>query len=238
MVFRKDSQWALYWWDVRRVSLLWYCQLPVGQKGRLMNTQFWAYFWQRWRSSIYQLFLFLSTTCNFLTILLLNWTGNCWDCPFEAMYRQIEQANSSGGNWRVGILRRDPRWNSVTWNVVDSWHPGENWSQEHQQFSFQPSETQLLSSMWNSVDLFRHRPCGPSLGWHRGPGRICKRHYRWSSVHLQRQERFLCAAFSKLPTQTEISFWNVGHALTLAEPHFLYRDWRKSQLDEQILKWF
>ena len=37
-------------------------------------------------------------------------------------------------------------------------------------------ETQRLSSMWNSEDLFRHSPCGFAVGWQplRRPRRNCK----------------------------------------------------------------
>ena len=53
---------------------------------------------QLWRSSIYQLFLFLSTTWKCFTIWCLNClnpTGNCWNCRFNAMYRRNQMDRSS-----------------------------------------------------------------------------------------------------------------------------------------------
>ena len=55
-------------------------------------------FWQLWRSSIYQLFLFLSTTWKYFTVWCLNClnqTGNCWNCRFKAMYRRNQMDRSS-----------------------------------------------------------------------------------------------------------------------------------------------
>jgi len=48
-------------------------KLAAGQQGKLMKTQFG----QRWRSNIYQLFLFLSIAWKFFTILRPNPIGNC-----------------------------------------------------------------------------------------------------------------------------------------------------------------
>ena len=56
--------------SAKGISML---QLATGQQGKLMKTQFW----QQWKSSIYQLFLFLSTAWKFFTILLQNQTGSC-----------------------------------------------------------------------------------------------------------------------------------------------------------------
>ena len=53
---------------------------------------------QLWRSSIYQLILFLSTTWKCFTIWRQNPTGDCRNCQFEAMYRQNRWANNSGEN--------------------------------------------------------------------------------------------------------------------------------------------
>ena len=71
----------------------------AGQQGKLMKKQSW----QQWRSSIYQLFLFLSTTWICFTILQQNPTGNCWNCRLEAMYRQNLQADNSGENGYVQL---------------------------------------------------------------------------------------------------------------------------------------
>ena len=75
--------------------------LASGQQEKLMNMKFW----QRWRSSIYQLFLFLSTALKCFTIWLPKQPGQCWNCLFEAMYRQNLQAGDSGENWKVQLLR-------------------------------------------------------------------------------------------------------------------------------------
>ena len=53
-------------------------------QGKLMQTQSG----HLWRSSIYQLFLFLSTAWKIFTIWQLNLTGNCSNCLFKVMYRQ------------------------------------------------------------------------------------------------------------------------------------------------------
>ena len=78
----------------------------------------------------------------------------------------------------VGLRRRSGKRStgrySVAWNE-HTWHAGENWSQEYRQIFAEPWETQRLSSMGNSVDLFRHRPRGPGVGWQRRPGRNSKR---------------------------------------------------------------
>ena len=87
------------------------------------------------------------------------------------------------------------------------------------------------------MDFFLHCQCGPVVGWQWRPGSKQEANSRkqkgtsnspmqlntyqstaihccWSSVHLCRQERFLCADFSKLPTKTGIPCGNVG-SLTL-----------------------
>ena len=69
-------------------------KLAAGPQGKLMKTQFG----QRWRSNIYQIFLFLSIAWKFFTIRRPNLTGNCWNCRYEAMYRQNRRADDSGEN--------------------------------------------------------------------------------------------------------------------------------------------
>ena len=63
-------------------------------QGKFMTTQFW----QRWRCSTYQLFLFLSTTRTWFTTLLPSPTGYYWNCWFEAMCGQNWRADDSGEN--------------------------------------------------------------------------------------------------------------------------------------------
>ena len=75
--------------------------LAAGPQGKLMTTEFG----QRWRSSIYQLFLFLCTAWKSfkLTSRRPNPTRNCWNCRSEAiMNRRNRRADDKG---EIGLVQ-------------------------------------------------------------------------------------------------------------------------------------
>ena len=113
-------------------------KLTASPQGKLMKTQFG----QLWRSSICQLFPYLSIAWKVFTIRQPNQTGNCWNCLFEAnseltTVKKMDRCSCFG-------VRKDPGLNSVAWNV-HTWHSRENGSQEYPQVSSEPWE---ISRIW------------------------------------------------------------------------------------------
>ena len=83
-------------------------------------------------------------------------------------------------------------WEKIWMYLFDTHcHPGENWSQEHQQVSSEPWETQKLLSKWKRVDLFLHRLCRPAVRWQRRPSRNLERqiHGRGRGPRTARRNR-------------------------------------------------
>ena len=70
--------------------------LAAGLQGKLTKRPFG----QLWRSSIYQLFLFLSTASKRFTIWRLNPTGNLLKLPIRG---HVQEKSPSRRQWRKGI---------------------------------------------------------------------------------------------------------------------------------------
>ena len=63
---------------------------------------------QRWRSSIYQLFLFQSIIWKYFTIWRQNPTGNCWNCRFKLCTGKIGEpmtVEKIEWSWAIAVAR-------------------------------------------------------------------------------------------------------------------------------------
>ena len=125
-------------------------------------------------------------TSKVLTIRLPKPTENGWTCLFKAMHWPNWRTENSGEKRYLhlscsgkGIRAEFCSIKCMCLTLRRKLIQG-----TRSKMLSKPWEIQKLSSIWKSLDLFLHYPCGPAVGWQRRPGKNHERqiHGSWRGL--------------------------------------------------------
>ena len=129
---------------------------------------------------------FCSCSHKVLTIRLPKPTKNGWTCLFKAMHWPNWRTENSGENryLHLSCSGKGIRAEFCSIKCTDLTLRRKQIQGTRSKVFSKPWEIQKLSSIWKSLDLFLHYPCGPAVGWQRRPGKNHERqiHGSWRGL--------------------------------------------------------